>query len=528
MILDYSIIAISEGVFIFLSLIGFGITFQNKTKKIASLEAIIANNEITDARIAEKNNEVSELDKMIEKKRGSLQLSVTEEENQKTKVEQFLKDSQEQENKIKNALNVLIGKYKEIKAQHEKINQETLSLQELKANAETLAKNFEQYKLKEAEIKTQIETLISNKGDIDKEIQERMSRIDLYSRLDEFSSVGHFVEPQYLYETSERFAEEIKRVREKQRDLIKDKNAVTCPELPSITGDDKLDKKIIDGQANLMLSVFNIECDFLIGKVRPSNYTRTLEQIDVIATKLEKYAATLHCGFNTEYVKLKYEECTLQYQYSLKKQNEQEEQRLIREQMKEEAKAQKEYERAIAEAEREEELYRKMLERAKEALGNADAGEKIILAQRIEDLEKQLEEAQQKEERARSLAEQTRKGYVYIISNIGSFGKGTYKIGLTRRLDPLDRVNELGDASVPFRFDVHSIIASDDAPALETALHRKFKDNRLNAVNYRKEFFRVELDQIKQAVMEITNNEADFKMTAIAEEYYESMRLRAN
>ena len=109
-------------------------------------------------------------------------------------------------------------------------------------------------------------------------------------------------------------------------------------------------------------------------------------------------------------------------------------------------------------------------------------------------------EAQANKARAIARAQMTRSGHVYIISNIGSFGEQVFKIGMTRRLDPMDRVRELGDASVPFHFDVHSIIFSEDAPGLEAALHRMFNDRRINRVNERKEFFRITIDEIAEAV----------------------------
>jgi len=227
-----------------------------------------------------------------------------------------------------------------------------------------------------------------------------------------------------------------------------------------------------------------------------------------------------------EYVELKYKECQLQYQNKLKKQEEQDEQRLIREQIREEQKAIKEYERAINQAEKEEKMYRELLEKARAELNKVSEADRIITEQKISELEKQLAEAEAKEERAKSMAQQTRKGHVYVISNIGSFGENIYKIGLTRRLEPLDRVKELGDASVPFLFDVHAMIYVEDAPALESALHRKFTANRVNAVNMRKEFFNTDLLSIKEAVEEIAGLEAEFQMTSIAEEYYETRRLR--
>ena len=113
-----------------------------------------------------------------------------------------------------------------------------------------------------------------------------------------------------------------------------------------------------------------------------------------------------------------------------------------------------------------------------------------------------------------------------ILSNIGSFGENVYKIGLTRRLEPEERVRELGDASVPFPFDIHAMIYAENAPELETSLHREFTASRVNAVNFRKEFFRTDLESIKNAVERIAGTEAEFKMTILAEEYYETRRLQ--
>ena len=125
------------------------------------------------------------------------------------------------------------------------------------------------------------------------------------------------------------------------------------------------------------------------------------------------------------------------------------------------------------------------------------AAEIARLKDYIERLQMAVKEAQQRHERALSMAQQTRAGYVYVISNIGSFGEGVYKIGMTRRIEPMERVVELGDASVPFPFDVHAMIWSEDAPTLEAELHRTFDDRKVNAINGRKEFFRVTLDEVR-------------------------------
>lgn len=437
-------------------------------------------------------------------------------------INDAIKDSKEKltnaENKVSVAnekLNAIKNKLTQAKEEFNKIDSETKKLQQLKAKA--------------VQIQKVISGFVANKQKIvnlEKKLHDVMAKIDLYSRIDEFVEQGFFETPDYLYETSARFAEEIKLIRNKQKDLIKKKTAITCPDTITVTGDKTRDRQILNGQIKFMLTVFNIQCDLLIGKVNPGNFPRTLERIEKLAGILEKSAATLHCGFNLDYVKLKYEECKLQYQFKLKKQEEQDEQRLVREQMREEQKAIREYERVIRQAEEEEQLYKDMLEKAQKQLELATDEEKAAAEQRIKELENLLALAEAKEERAKSMAEQTRRGHVYIISNVGSFGDKVYKIGLTRRLDPMLRVKELGDASVPFAFDVHAMIYVEDAPALETALHREFSKKRVNAVNFRKEFFNTDLESIRKAVEKLTNGKAEFKMTAVAEEYFESRRLQ--
>ena len=412
------------------------------------------------------------------------------------------------------------------KAKLAEIDNETKDLQLLKENADKISSQLESNLDKFKLLKQQAsETSVYHKTQQTR-LKQTLEKIDLYSHVEELIDYGHVEMPEYLYETSARFTEEIKNVRQQQKELIKDKVAVICPSDIIISDHKPLNKKILNGQIKLMLSAFNIECDLLIAKVTPSSFPRTLERIEKLANGLEKSAATLSCGFNIKYIELKYEECKLQYQHKLKRQDEQEEQRLIREQIREEQKAIKEYERAIAHAEKEEKMYREMLQRAKKELEKSSDENKLITEQRIKDLELQLANAEATEARAKSMAEQTRKGHVYVISNIGSFGEGIYKIGLTRRLEPMDRVKELGDASVPFLFDVHAMIYTDDAPTLEKELHKKFTQQRVNAVNMRKEFFKVDLSSIKDAVKDITSVDADFKMTALAEDYYETQRLQ--
>jgi len=440
-------------------------------------------------------------------------------------IDEALKKAKEEHETLKKANESLQQTNEIAKQALSKINTETADLQALKGQDDSLKVSIlEQQQSLDAAQNT-LNELNANIEKSEQDLNELMGGIDLYSRLDEYTAHGHFEMPQYLYETSTRYSEEIKDIRQQQKDMIKAKTAVTFPETTVISNDKSLNKKILNGQVKLMLTAFNIECDMLIGKVSPSSFGRTLERIEKLANNLEKSAATMECGFDIDYIELKFEECKLQYQYTLKKQEEIAEQKLIKEQIREEQRAIKEFEKAIAEAEKEEKMYRNLLDKAQQELAQANEQERSEMEQRIAILELQLAEAEAKEERAKSMAEQTRKGHVYVISNIGSFGEDVYKIGLTRRLEPMDRVKELGDASVPFPFDVHAMIYTDDAPALETALHREFHSQRVNAVNIRKEFFSVDLEEIKDAVEKIAGVDAQFKMTALAEDYYESLRL---
>ena len=206
------------------------------------------------------------------------------------------------------------------------------------------------------------------------------------------------------------------------------------------------------------------------------------------------------------------------------KRKEREEQRQIQDQIKEEEKARRDFERAQQEAAREEELIRRAMEKAQEQVSQATEEERRKIEAQLADLQQKLTEAEAKSQRALSMAQQTRAGNVYIISNAGSFGDDVLKIGMTRRLEPFDRIKELGDASVPFEFDVHAMIRSDDAPTLEREMHAAFEDHRLNKVNYRKEFFRVPLQTVREFVA-MRQLEATFTMTAEAREYRESVAL---
>lgn len=296
-------------------------------------------------------------------------------------------------------------------------------------------------------------------------------------------------EPLYDFDSSQGYAAKLEELREEQKFAIKEKSAVVFYTEWTAEGSRTKGKKMENEYSKLLLRAFNGECDALIMKVRYNNVRAIEKRIDSLYEAVNKLGKTYMCEISFEYYQLKLRELYLVHEYQEKKQAEVEEQRQIREQMREEERAMREIERAIMDAEREEARYEKALEKARQEAEQATGAKHMRLEGEIERLQTLLDEAHQNRERAKSRAEMTHSGYVYIISNIGSFGEDVYKIGMTRRLDPMDRVAELGDASVPFTFDVHAMIFSEDAPRLEAALHRAFDSRRVNRINLRKEFF---------------------------------------
>lgn len=337
---------------------------------------------------------------------------------------------------------------------------------------------------------------------------------------------GHY-RPQFDFGTSEHYRELITGVREKQRDMIKAEKAAACAEEWLVNGSEAEGRKATKRTLRLMLRAFNGECDAIIASVSWSNIDRMLDRLSKSFDAINKLGESYHCAISRDYFMLRKAELEFAYGYQAKLQKEKDEQRALREQMREEEKARREMEAAIRQAALDEERAKAALEKARAEVAKSTGEKESALNEKIRLLEQKLAEAHANRERAISRAEQTRSGHVYIISNIGSFGEQVFKIGMTRRLDPQERISELGDASVPFEFDVHGMIFTEDAPALEAKLHERFDEKRVNLINDRKEFFLVTIEEIQTAVAELGANVALTKL-AEAREYRETVELRRN
>lgn len=364
--------------------------------------------------------------------------------------------------------------------------------------------------------------------ELSQEIKERKERIKFLNddlenleKKDFILYSGSYEGDEYDFEESIMYQEELKNIKEKQKILI------TLDE--AIEKDFNYNSKQAKDLTKLVIRGFNGECASIYATVKYSNLESCEAKIIKSFTAINRLATSSNFKISNEFLELKLKELFLIQGYKDMKQKEQEEQKLIREEMLQEERARREYEKAIKDAEAEEKRQEKALEQARKEyekiMMNKNEEERIQYAEKIAELEKQLQEAHNLKERAVSQAQLTRAGHVYVISNIGSFGEDVYKIGMTRRLEPMDRVKELGDASVPFPFDVHALIYSEDAPALERTLHKKFNDERLNLVNQRREFFNVKLEKIEEVVKE---HHGEFKLTKIAqaEQYRQTIKLR--
>ena len=383
-----------------------------------------------------------------------------------------------------------------------------------------------------------------------KEAREELARVqaNLESRQDELKDTMHELKdaksqlvetneevlmqsfglytPQYSFMNADEYKTHLLEIRAKQKDMIKNKTAVSGNMNWTVNGNASKGKKMVSDMQKLLLRAFNSECDDVIEHVKYSNIDASEKRITASRDAISKLGTIMEVGIQPKYYRLKIEELHLAFEYAQKKQQEKEEQKEARARMREEAKLAKEIEEERKKLEKEQQHYQNALQRINAQLEAASDADRAAIEEKKAELMAQLDKIDKEFADVDYREANQRAGYVYVISNIGAFGENVYKIGMTRRLDPQDRVDELGDASVPFNFDVHAMIFSNDAPKLEAALHNAFADRKLNFVNQRREFFNVSLDEIKQVIKDNYDKSVEFVELAPAEQYRESLKLK--
>jgi len=319
----------------------------------------------------------------------------------------------------------------------------------------------------------------------------------------------------YTFEKSEEYKNKLEKIKDRQKKLVSEKKATIHSENWSLNG--SLRKGRANNNLNIKIAIrsFNHECEHIISKVKFNNVDVAEKKIQNEFNSINRLNKYNEISISPEYRSLKFAELYLAYEFAQKKQEEIEEQKRIRDLLREEVRAQKELEEELKKIKKEESHLLNVLSERTTKISEFEKQQCVI---RLTEIRRQIEEVDYR-------VNNTKAGYVYIISNIGCFGENIYKIGMTRRLEPLERVRELGGASVPFHFDVHAIIFSEDAPGLEASLHRAFNHRRVNRINLRKEFFNVNLAEIKKVVNQTHKKDVEFRIIAEAKEYRETKAL---
>ena len=410
---------------------------------------------------------------------------------------------------------------KEVALQNE-VNMLRAQLNPEQQNAIALQNQLQQLEGQRQWYEQEIAKLTQQAQALNNEIAQKSAQV---VNLNEYISVQDYglYKPSFEFANSDLYKDKLKDVRDRQKEFIKNNVACTGNMGWTVNGNAAQGKKMVKDMQKLLLRAFNVECDDIVANVKVSNFDKSKERMIKIKNQISDLGKIMSISIRPEYLGLKLEELHLALDFAQKKQEEKDRIREERERQREEAKVQKEIEEARKKLEKERTHYQNALTALNEQI--IQNGSSPELLEKRDKLMLQIADAQKAIENVDYREANKRAGYVYIISNIGAFGENVYKIGMTRRLEPMDRINELGDASVPFNFDVHALIFADDAPGLEAALHTAFESKKVNKINGRREFFRVSLDEIKAVVRANFDKTVEWTDVAEADQYRQSLLL---
>lgn len=416
----------------------------------------------------------------------------------------------------------------------EKLRQEVAGeIEEIKNSAEKERNELMTSVLRRAEetkenAQKELVKLEGQKDELLKKIRELEKKLSSSKTAVEHKSIAEAMTPyQYLMNgpVSSKIKAKLEKVKDKQKSLILKGKAYKITSFISWNNNLASGKAMQKRHAKFLLIAFNAEVDNLISNTSAKNFTSNAKKIEKWFDQVNKNGQDSCIVLSRDLLSLRLEEQRYVFEHKYKKEMELEEQRYMRETLREEAKVKREIEKFVIEREKEEKSYQKDLKQALLTIETASQEQIDKLTLHIEELKLKLSRVTEEKERALSMAQLTRSGYVYIISNKGSFGQNVYKIGMTRRLEPLDRVRELSGASVPFYYDVHALIPSDDAPSLENKLHNKFAAKRVNKVNQRREFFRLSPEDIENALKEFVEEDVNIIHDVVSDQYEETLLI---
>ena len=368
-----------------------------------------------------------------------------------------------------------------------------------------------------ATLEAAVSDLTTRRTDVDTELREKRNELaQLEAQVVQtqdvliLQEVGVY-EYTHPMESSADYKATLGRIRQDMKSMVKDGYAVNVALTSwTVSGSEAKGKKMIRDMSKLLLRAYNNEASTLVAKLRPFRLEAALKRLETSRNVINRLGAKpMQIAISLNYHELRREELRLTADWLAKKHDEKEAAKVERQRLREEARARREIEAEKKRLFKERNQYRSVLEKLRKA--GADEGDPEVA-----ELEEKLSEIGGALLTVEDRAANRRAGYVYVISNVGAFGEKMVKIGMTRRLEPLDRVRELGDASVPFRYDLHLMVFSDDAVALERELHDRFADRRVNLVNLRREFFYLTPAEVKEVLVDNSS------LTAYVTEFVEA------
>lgn len=340
-----------------------------------------------------------------------------------------------------------------------------------------------------------------------------------------FQSFGVYT-PLYNFAKSENYKDKLTAVRDAQKLMIKNESACSFNSNWTLNGSLAQGKRMTKNVVKQILRCFNSECDEVIDKVKFSNMQSMRDRINKSYEQLNKINDLQQVRINPRYRDLKLDELSLAYEYALKVQEEKEALKEQKRQLREQAKLEAEIREAREKIEKDRKHFQKAINDIEYKLKfSKNEEETADLQAKLSELNSQVGELEAEEKKIDYREQNAKAGYVYIISNIGAFGENIYKIGMTRRLEPMDRIDELSSASVPFPFDVHTLIFSNNAPELESKLHKRFEDKRVNRINGRKEFYKVSIEEIEEVLKQEYDKTIEIIKMPEADEYRQSVNM---
>jgi hypothetical protein len=367
----------------------------------------------------------------------------------------------------------------------------------------------------EAALRKELSTLGEKKAELDERLEELRDQVVVTEETALLQEAGIY---EYHHPLSDSVAYQgaLKSLQAEIKAMTKkDGGAVFGATNWTVNGSLPQGRKMVRDFSKLMLRAYNAEADNLVRGLKPYKLPAAAERLNKVVTTIARLGQTMDINISSAYHQMRIRELQMTADYRQKQAEEKDREREEKERLREERAAQKEMEREKARLEKERQHYLNVLE-ALRAKGDEEA-----IARHEEELGKIERAIEDVDYRAANI----RAGFVYVISNIGSFGEGIVKIGLTRRIDPKVRVRELGDASVPFRFDEHALLFSQDAVGIEHALHERLADRRVNRVNTRREFFYATPEEVKAHLLDVAGELLSFEEAPEALEYRQSLNL---